>query len=88
MPREVASGFAGDAATNVLRLGVGPVYEEVDEGRRRLRRLSALEFETALFAHRRPLGPRASGPFRALRRLTVRRRAGSPRRSLCPRIIR
>ena len=57
--------FAGDAATNFVRLGVGPVYEDVGEGRRSLRRLAALEFETALFAHGRPLTPRASARFRA-----------------------
>jgi glyoxylase-like metal-dependent hydrolase (beta-lactamase superfamily II) len=57
--------FAGDAATNFVRLGVGPVYEDVEEGLRSLRRLSRLEFETALFAHGRPLGPRADERFRA-----------------------
>jgi glyoxylase-like metal-dependent hydrolase (beta-lactamase superfamily II) len=64
-PRDGGVLFAGDAATNLLRLGVGPVYEDVEEGLRSLRRLSGLEFETALFAHGRPLGPRASERFRA-----------------------
>jgi glyoxylase-like metal-dependent hydrolase (beta-lactamase superfamily II) len=57
--------FAGDAATNFVRLGVGPIYEDVQEGMRSLRRLAGLEFETALFAHGRPLTPRASERFRA-----------------------
>ena len=56
---------AGDAATDFVRLGVGPIYEDVEEGMRSLRRLSGLEFETALFAHGRALGPRASVRFRA-----------------------
>ena len=63
-PRDGGVLFAGDAATNLVRLGVGPVYEDVEEGLRSLRRLSGLEFETALFAHGRPLGPRASERFR------------------------
>lgn len=64
-PRDGGVLFAGDAATNFVRLGVGPIYEDVEDGLRSLRRLSGLEFETALFAHGRPLGPRASGRFRA-----------------------
>jgi glyoxylase-like metal-dependent hydrolase (beta-lactamase superfamily II) len=57
--------FAGDAATNFVRLDVGPVYEDVDEGRRSLRRLADLEFEMALFAHGRPIRSRADQRFRA-----------------------
>ena len=57
--------FAGDAATNFVRLGVGPIYEDVGEGLQSLRRLAGLEFETALFAHGRPLTPHASERFRA-----------------------
>jgi glyoxylase-like metal-dependent hydrolase (beta-lactamase superfamily II) len=49
--------FTGDAATNLLRLGVGPIYEDIDEGMRSLSRLAELQFETALFAHGRPLAP-------------------------------
>ena len=64
-PRDGGVLFAGDAATNLVRLGVGPIYEDVEEGLRSLRRLSGLEFETALFAHGRPLAPRASERFRA-----------------------
>ena len=57
--------FVGDAATNVGRLGGGPVYEDVAEGERSLRRLAGLPFETALFSHGRPLSPRAAERFRA-----------------------
>ena len=65
LPRDGGVLFAGDAATNLLRLGAGPVYEDVDEGMRSLEKLSALEFETALFSHGRPLAPRAADRFRA-----------------------
>ena len=57
--------FTGDAATDFVRLGVGPIYEDVAEGMRSLARLSQLEFDTALFSHGRPLSPRASERFRA-----------------------
>ena len=65
LPRDGGVLFAGDAATNFLRLGVGPIYEDVDEGMRSLSRLAELQFETALFAHGRPLTPRADERFRA-----------------------
>ena len=65
LPRDGGVLFTGDAATNFGRLGAGPVYEDVVEGRRSLRRLSELEFETALFSHGRPLRPRAAERFRA-----------------------
>jgi glyoxylase-like metal-dependent hydrolase (beta-lactamase superfamily II) len=64
-PRDGGVLFAGDAATNFVRLGAGPIYEDVEDGMRSLRRLSGLEFETALFSHGRPLGPRAGERFRA-----------------------
>jgi glyoxylase-like metal-dependent hydrolase (beta-lactamase superfamily II) len=65
LPRDGGVLFAGDAATNLLRLGVGPVYEHVDEGMHSLRRLAGLRFETALFSHGRPLAPQAAERFRA-----------------------
>ena len=65
LPRDGGVLLVGDAATNLARLGVGPIYEEVDEGERSLRRLADLQFETALFSHGRPLTPRAAERFRA-----------------------
>ena len=65
LPRDGGVLIAGDAATNWGRLGVGPVYEDVGEGMRSLHRLAGLEYETALFAHGRPLAPSASARFRA-----------------------
>ena len=64
LPRDGGVLFTGDAATNFLRLGVGPIYEDVDEGMTSLRRLAELSFETALFSHGRPLAPRAAERFR------------------------
>jgi glyoxylase-like metal-dependent hydrolase (beta-lactamase superfamily II) len=65
LPRDGGVLIAGDAATNMGgRLGVGPVYEDIDEGMRSLKRLAGLEFETALFAHGRPLTPGAAARFR------------------------
>jgi glyoxylase-like metal-dependent hydrolase (beta-lactamase superfamily II) len=65
LPRDGGVLIAGDAATNLGgRLSVGPVYEDIDEGMRSLRRLSGLEFETALFSHGRPLAPGAAARFR------------------------
>jgi glyoxylase-like metal-dependent hydrolase (beta-lactamase superfamily II) len=65
LPRDGGVLFAGDAATDFVRLGVGPIYEDVDEGMRSLRRLAELQFETALFSHGRPLTPGAAERFRA-----------------------
>jgi glyoxylase-like metal-dependent hydrolase (beta-lactamase superfamily II) len=65
LPRDGGVLIAGDAATDLGgRLGVGPVYEDIDEGMRSLRRLASLEFETALFSHGRPLTPGAAARFR------------------------
>jgi glyoxylase-like metal-dependent hydrolase (beta-lactamase superfamily II) len=57
--------FTGDAATNLGRLGVGPVYEDIAEGRRSLEKLAALDFDTALFSHGRPIRTGAGERFRA-----------------------
>jgi glyoxylase-like metal-dependent hydrolase (beta-lactamase superfamily II) len=64
LPRDGGVLIAGDAATNMGRLGVGPVYEDIDEGMRSLHRLAGREFETALFSHGRPLTPGAAARFR------------------------
>jgi glyoxylase-like metal-dependent hydrolase (beta-lactamase superfamily II) len=65
LPRDGGVLFTGDAATNLLRLGVGPVYEDIDEGMRSLSRLAELQFDTALFSHGHPLTPHAAERFRA-----------------------
>ena len=65
LPRDGGVLFAGDAATNVGRLGAGPVYEDVAEGRRSLEKLAALDFDVALFSHGRPIRGGAGERFRA-----------------------
>ena len=65
LPRDGGVLFVGDAAANVLRLGMSPIYEDWDEGGRTLARLATLDFEVACFAHGRPIRARASARFRA-----------------------
>ena len=64
LPRDGGVLFVGDAATNVGRLGWGPIYEDIKEGERSLRRLAALDFEVAAFAHGRTMRSGASARFR------------------------
>jgi glyoxylase-like metal-dependent hydrolase (beta-lactamase superfamily II) len=64
LPRDGGVLFVGDAATNFGRLSWGPVYEDVAEGERSLRRLAALDFEVAAFAHGRTMRSGASARFR------------------------
>lgn len=47
--------FAGDACSNMLRLGPSFLYESYEEGRRTLGRLAQLSFDTAVFAHGKPM---------------------------------
>jgi glyoxylase-like metal-dependent hydrolase (beta-lactamase superfamily II) len=65
LPRDGGVLFVGDAATNFLRRGWGPIHEDVSEGRESLARLAALDFEVAAFAHGRALRTHAGEGFRA-----------------------
>jgi len=65
LPRGGGVLFVGDAATNFLRLGWGPIYENVSEGRDSLAKLAALDFEVAAFAHGRAIRARAGERLRA-----------------------
>lgn len=65
LPRDGGVLFVGDAATNVFGLGRGPIFEDVEQGERSLRRLAALDFEIAAFAHGRPIRSGAAKRFRA-----------------------
>jgi glyoxylase-like metal-dependent hydrolase (beta-lactamase superfamily II) len=65
LPREGGVLFVGDAATNFARLGWGPIYEDVSEGRESLAKLAALDFEVAAFAHGRAIRAHAGARFRA-----------------------
>jgi len=64
LPRGGGVLFVGDAATNFGWLSWGPIYEDIAEGERSLRRLAALDFEVAAFAHGRTMRSAASARFR------------------------
>ena len=64
LPRAGGVLFVGDAATNFGRLSWGPIYEDVAEGERSLRKLAALDFEVAAFSHGRTLRSGAAAKFR------------------------
>ena len=64
LPRDGGVLFVGDAATNFGRLSWGPIYEDVAEGERSLRKLAALDFEVAAFSHGRPIRKDAAARFR------------------------
>lgn len=55
--------FAGDACSNMLRLGPSFLYESYEEGRRTLGWLGNLPFDTAVFSHGKPM-PNAAQHFR------------------------
>ena len=56
--------FAADAAANVFGLGLSPVYEDLELGKRSLAKISALTFEHACFGHGRPILGGADKQFR------------------------
>jgi glyoxylase-like metal-dependent hydrolase (beta-lactamase superfamily II) len=64
LPRDGGVLFVGDAATNYGRLGSAPIYEDIAEGERSLRRLAALDFEVAAFSHGSTMLSGASARFR------------------------
>jgi glyoxylase-like metal-dependent hydrolase (beta-lactamase superfamily II) len=68
LPRDGGVLFVGDAATHWLRPALGRLHEDAAESRRSLEKLAALEFETACFAHGRPIRSGASQAFRDLTR--------------------
>jgi glyoxylase-like metal-dependent hydrolase (beta-lactamase superfamily II) len=55
--------IAADTAANVLGLSLSPAYEDLDEGRRSLSKLTGLEFEVACFGHGKPIPSGASRRF-------------------------
>lgn len=63
-PRRGGVLFAADAAANMVRLGPSIVYEDVEQGKRSLRKLAALQFETACFGHGRAITSGAGERFR------------------------
>jgi glyoxylase-like metal-dependent hydrolase (beta-lactamase superfamily II) len=56
--------FGGDVATNMVRLGHPPIFEDLAEGQRSLARLGGLNFEVACFGHGKAIVDRAAAQFR------------------------
>lgn len=63
-PQQGGVLFAGDTATNMIRLGYPPIFEDLAEGQRSLARLAGLDFEVACFGHGKAIVGRAAGKFR------------------------
>ena len=63
-PRHDGILFVADAAANVFGLGLSPVYDDLDEGRRSLSKLATLNFGAAVFGHGGPILQGASQLFR------------------------
>ncbi len=64
-PRHGGVLFAGDACGHVMGLGYSIAYEDLEEGRRSLRRLSELDFEIACFGHGKEITRDAAAAFKA-----------------------
>ena len=64
-PRHDGVLFVADAAANVFGLGLSPVYEDLDEGRRSLSKLADIDFNAAVFGHGGPILEGASRRFGA-----------------------
>ena len=56
--------IAADACSNLPVLTLSVIYEDLDLGRETLRELAALDFETAVFGHGKPIVGGASTQFR------------------------
>ena len=58
--------IAADACSNMLGLGWSLGYEDLEEGKRSLRKLSDLDFQVACFGHGKPILKDASLRFRKI----------------------
>jgi len=56
--------FAADAASNMLGLGYSLGYENLEEGKRSLAKIAALDFDIACFAHGKTIVQGASTKFK------------------------
>lgn len=56
--------FAGDAAIHAMGLWLQPTHENLRQGKESLKKLSALEFEVAVFGHGNPIMHKASDKFK------------------------
>jgi glyoxylase-like metal-dependent hydrolase (beta-lactamase superfamily II) len=55
--------FAADAAANVTGLRLSPAHEDLEEGKRSVKKLAELDFEAACFGHGRTITRGASKRF-------------------------
>lgn len=63
LPRDGGILIVGDAAINVMGLRYPPVFEDMVAGMASLRRLSSLQFDTAVFMHGKSINGAASKAF-------------------------
>lgn len=56
--------FAADACANLPNFGYALCYESLDDGKRSLQKLAALDFDAAVFGHGGPIKTGASKKFR------------------------
>ena len=56
--------FVADAASNMFGLGWSFIYEDLEEGKRSLAKLSNLDFQAACFGHGKPILKNAAQRFR------------------------
>lgn len=63
-PKQGGVLFTADAASHMFGLGWAPIYEDFEEGKRTLRQLAGLTFQTAVFGHGGPITKGADQQFR------------------------
>ncbi len=63
LPTQGGILFAGDACSNMFGLGLSILYENYPEGLKSLQKLSGHSFNTACFAHGKPITDTASDQF-------------------------
>jgi glyoxylase-like metal-dependent hydrolase (beta-lactamase superfamily II) len=63
-PQDGGVLFAADACANMMGLDWSVGYEDIEEGRRTLKRLADLQFQTACFGHGKAIIRDAAGKFR------------------------
>lgn len=63
LPRDGGVLIVGDAAIHMMGLRYPPVFEDMATGMASLKRLSSLQFDTAVFMHGKPLNGAASQAF-------------------------
>jgi glyoxylase-like metal-dependent hydrolase (beta-lactamase superfamily II) len=56
--------IVADAATHAVVLALSPAHEDLEEGKRSLAKLAALDFEVACFGHGKPITAGAGARFR------------------------